>query len=79
MLVAASLVGFFALRAAVPKSAPDRATAVDAELAAAARLPAVHPLAALRVEALAPLGRVRLHESLLRREELVVRREHGAA
>ena len=39
MLVAASLVGFFALRAAVPKSAPDRATAVDAELAAAARLP----------------------------------------
>jgi lipoprotein-anchoring transpeptidase ErfK/SrfK len=39
VLVAASLVGFLALRASVPKSAPDRTTAIDAELAAAGRLP----------------------------------------
>ena len=47
--------------------------------ATTARFPAVHPLAALGVDALAPFRWSRLDESLLRREELVVRRDHRRA
>ena len=49
------------------------------ELAAAARLPAVHPLAAIGVLALAPHRRRRLDQVLLRREELVVGGDDRAA
>src|SRR5687767_8027214 len=46
---------------------------------AAARLPAVHPFAALGICPLAPLGRARLEERFLRSEELVIRRQNRAA
>jgi hypothetical protein len=57
---------------------PDHGPVVSRR-AAAARLPAVHPLPALGVDPLAPLGRTGLHERFLGREELVVRGDHGAA
>ena len=52
---------------------------IVARFAAATRFPAVHPLSALRVNAFAPLGGRRLEQPFLRREELVVRGDHGAA
>ena len=43
------------------------------------RLPSIHPLTALGVRALAPLGTGGLEQPLLRREELIVSGEHSAA
>ena len=56
---------------AQPDDAP--VVRVRAEVAAPARLPAIHPLAALGVFALAPDRSRRLDQVLLRRKELVVR------
>jgi len=50
-----------------------------AVIAAAARFPAVHPLAALRVFALAPDCGAPLDQVLLGREEFVVGVDHGRA
>jgi hypothetical protein len=59
---------------AEPHDAP-----VVTRLAAAARFPPVHPLAAIGVLVLAEHGLRDLDEVLLRREELVIRRDRGAA
>ena len=56
-----------------------RPKVASAGTAAAARLPAVHPLAAIGVLAGNEDGRVGLDEVFLLREEIVVRREHRAA
>src|SRR5262249_11125043 len=48
-------------------------------VAPAPRLPAVHPLAAIGVLALDPLGRRWFDQAFLGREELVVRSDHGGA
>src|SRR5688572_14995048 len=61
-------------RYAEPHDAP-----VVARRAAAARLPPVHPLATFGVLALAPFGRCRAKQMLLRSEELIVRHDRHAA
>src|ERR1041384_3766991 len=60
------------------QSEPDDAPVVPG-LAAAARLPPVHPLSAVRVFLRAPFGGVLLEEIFLLREELVVGEERRSA
>src|SRR5207237_10070570 len=56
---------------------PDHAPVV-ARVPAAPGLPAVHPLAAIGIDVVLPLGGARAQEVLLVGEELVVARDRGA-